>query len=372
MHRLSPEERLVLLLSRPEPSREAIETAGYLIAGCAPDYDRLLSLARTNGVSSLLYHNLKSLEAVPEDVISRLRSGYLWTIGENLRRGAELVHVITLLKKNGIEAVPLKGPVASDLIFGDPGLYPSGDLDILVRPADLERTKKLLLGFGYKESGMAEADMLEGSYHIIFEKGRHSLEVHWNLTFRYFNVPPGFWWEDARAARYQGEEVLTLSPERYLLYAIFRLYSHAFRPLRFLVLVTEIIRKCGEETGQQMLLDLSKTCRMERLVRFTLKLSHDLLGCPVPEEVLRSGLRGYHFLRRLVLSGLFHDVKKIHTRMFFFTALQQTPLDTLKVLLKRVFPSLSEVRLRYRLPLESRMVWLYYLANPLLLFFRKR
>lgn len=331
----------------------------------------MVKLAAMNGVLPLLYHNLKTPEGILENVVDRMRSAYLWTVGENVRKGGETIKVLAQLRENDVEAVPLKGPVASDVIFGNPGLYPSGDLDVLVKPADLERTKKLLLDAGYREGEATEADMLESSYHINFQKDRYFLEVHWNLTFRYFDVPPDFWWEDTRVAQYQGVEVLALSPERYLLYTIFRLYSHAFRPLRFIVLVTEIIRRYEKEVNWQKLFDLSSTHKMERLVRFALKLSHDLLGCPVPGEVLTRRFCGFHSLKRLVLSGLFSDVKKIHRRMLLFTTLQQTPLDTLRVLFRRVFPLAAEIRLRYRLPADSKKIYLYYLLNPFLLFFKK-
>lgn len=369
---MTAEQKIVFLLSRLRPSPEAMASARDLITGSSLDYRRLVALAHMNGVSPLLYHSLKSLEGVPEGIMGELRNTYLCAMRDNIGTAAEVMRLLSLLKEHGIDAIPLKGPVASDIIFGNPGLYPSGDLDILVRPSDLERTKKALLDEGYRESALDERDMLQSSYHINFWKEGYFLEVHWTLTFRYFEVPPEFWWEEVGVMDYQGMEIRALSAERYLLYSIFRLYSHAFRPLRFLVLVAEIINKYRNELDWQSLSFFSEKFRMARLVRFTVKLLHDLLGLDIPETVAKKRLFGYGWLKRLVLSGLFRDVEKIHPRMLLFTALQQSPLDTLRILSQRIFPPLSEIRLRYNLPAGSKKLYAYYLLNPILMIIRKR
>lgn len=372
-HSLSPEEQIILLLARVNPSPTALEEAGSLLKDNPVDFTKMVRSANMSGVSPLLYHNLKSLGGIPEKTMEEFRNAYLFTVKENIGNAAEMKRILMLLKMAGVEAIPLKGAIASDVILGNPGLYPAGDLDMLVRPSDLEGAKRALMDAGYKESdAMDEEDMLRSSYHLLFQQGRNVVEVHWKLAFRYFDIPADFWWEDVRGMEYEGVQMPALSAERYVLYTIFRLYSHAFRPLRFFVLIAEIINKYEKELDWPKLISCARKYKMERLVLFTLKLLNELLECPAPEEVVKRRFSGYHSLKRLVLSGLFQDIKKIHTRMLLFTALQQTPLDTLKVLSQRVFPPLSEVRLRYRLPAGSKKIYAYYLFNPVLLLLRKR
>lgn len=371
---MSPEEQLILALSGIHGSAASLKKAGDLFHryGASIDYRRVLKLAAMNGVSPLLYRNVRTLQGIPDMVLNELRRAYLGTLKENSGKTAEVMRILSSLRANGIEAIPLKGPVASDIVFGDPGLYPSGDIDILVRPADLERTRQVLLQEGYGDSAMNPEDMRRSDYHLILEKERSVVEVHWKLTFRYFEIPPEFWWEDVRRVKYQGAEVLVLSPERYLLYAIFRLYRHAFRPLRFLVFVDGLIERYREELDWARLLIFADTFRMGRLVIFTLRLLQELLGVGIPASATGRSLFGYRELRRLVVSGLFHEVKMVHPRMLLFTALQQTPRDMIRILSGRLFPSLSEIRIRYRLPAESKKVYGYYLLNPLLMMVRKR
>ncbi|MCL5023047.1 MAG: nucleotidyltransferase family protein [Nitrospirae bacterium] len=370
---ITPEENLLLSLSRIGLSKEeARDVERYLREQSQSfDYRALVDLASANGVTPLLYHNLKAVDFVPPEVMKRLRSDYLFTMKENVRKAGEVVRIVSLLRQAKVETIPLKGPVASDVLFGDPGLYPSGDLDILVKPGDLEKTGTVLLREGYRDSEL-DRDRLLSGYHINFGNGRDHLEVHWTLAFRYFDIPPEFWWEEAGVMEYEGLRMPALSPERYLLYAVFRLYSHAFRPLRFLVLAAAIIHRYEKEIDWPKVVSSARKCGMERLVLFTLRLLRELLGANVPGGVLKRRLSGYRRLKGLVLSGLFREAKRLHFRMFLFTALLDSPLDTAKVLLRRVFPPLSEVRLRYNLPTRSKKIYAYYLANPLLMVFRKR
>jgi hypothetical protein len=371
---LNPEEELLLLLSRLNPSAEDEESAVNIICGEAPmDYRRFLTLARLNLVSPLLYLNLRRVDGVPGYVMDELKKAYLTTVRNNARHARETMKLIGLLEKAGVEAVPLKGSLASDMIFGDPGLYPTGDIDLLVRSQSMEKAKEALLGAGYRESyGENEADFLESSYHLIFHDGGYSVEVHWNLVKWAFQAPPDFWWEGASKSRYEGAELTLLSPERYLLYATFHLFTHRFSPLKFLVLVSGLITKYRTEMDWDRLLSSAKSLGMKRLVLFTIRLSHDLLGTDVPGPLLNRNIRGYTLLKNVVLSGLFREVTRTYVRLALFTTLLDAPWETARVLLRRIFPPLSEVRLRYGLSGVSKKVYAYYLLNPLLMVIRKR
>lgn len=375
---LSPEKKIILLLSRANPSASAMKNAEDLLEDRRPvDYAAMAALASMNGVSPLLYHNLKAFDRVaekaPRNVIDQLRTAFLLTVKDNAAKIGEIVRVIDFLRAKGIESIPLKGPFASDVILGSPGLYPSSDIDILVRPSDLDGTVRALMDMGYvKSGGVDERDMLRGTYHLTFHSDRYVIEVHWTLTFRYFDIPPEFWWEETEAAEYEGTEIHMLSPERYILHTIFRLYNKAFRPLKFFVLPAEIINRHKERIDWYKLLSFAGRYRMERLVLFTLRLLNDLLGASIPDRIADARIYGYDFLKRVVISGLFQEDSRTHARMLLFTILQDTPFDTLKVLLGRAFPDESEIRLRYGLSHGSRKVYFYYFLNPLLLLFGKR
>jgi hypothetical protein len=177
----------------------------------------------------------------------------------------------------------------------------------------------------------------------------------------------GFWWEGARREDYNGEGITLLSPEKYLMYSVFRLFSHDFHPLKFLVFTAELINNYGPGMNWSDLSFWSKKYRMSRLMFFTMKLTHELLGAGVPEEIVRRAVPAYSVMAREVLRNLFGEMKRPFARRVVFLFLLDSPFDVMKGLLGRLFPGRGELRLRYGLHGGSGRAYLYYLLNIFLL-----
>ena len=373
----SNEEKIICLLSRLEPSEEDIERTRSIAASSEPaiDHERVMRTASLNGVAPLLYNNLKDRGIFPEEVLSRLRTAYLHSVAGNLRKGKELAGLLALLKKSGIEAIPVKGVVASELIFENPGFYYGSDIDILVRPADVQSTKRILIDSGYIYNEENEQDMLSSHYHLVFQNERHLVEVHWNLVKRYFKVPAEFWWEDVYEEQYDGRKVWCLAPEKYLICAIFRLFSHMYRPLKFFVLVSEICNKYYDRIDWLRFTQFIKKHGMEKVAIFTLRLSNELLGTKVPNGIKDRNVIGYALFRRSAINSLFKDAKRPFASKLLYIFLLGSSYRILRHFLMRIFPQRGELRLRYGIPAGSKTLPFYYALNPILLPFlvlRKR
>jgi hypothetical protein len=374
---LSNEEKIIFLASRLNPSKKDVEDIIRLVTSGSPkiDFKKLIQLAAHNGVAPLLYKNLKPLEILSEEVLSELRNLYLYSIAGNLQKANVLLEILRLLKDQGIAAIPIKGVLAAEIIFENPGLYYGSDIDILVKPSELQKVKHILIESGYDYNEENEPDMLSSHYHIVFSNDHQLVEVHWNLVKRYFNIPPEFWWEDTLLEPYQGQEILCLSPEKYLICTIFRLYSHMFNPLRFLVLVSELCNKYYKKIDWPHFSRLTKEYGMARLITFSLKLSNELLGTKVPDNILNRKIVGYNFFKRSIINQLFRDVTRPHMGKILYVFLMDSPFHIFRHFLMRVFPGKSELRLRYGIPEGSRTLPFYYALNPILLPFlmlRKR
>jgi len=338
------------------------------------DYERLMRLLDMNGISPLAHKNGGRMPGAPEAFRRKLEHRYLSTLRANMLQQRETFNIIGALKSAGVDAIPLKGSVASEVLFDDLGAYPNADIDILVRPDEMERTATILERSGYmKGDALVDGLMDAADYHTAFSNGTYVVEVHWNLVKRYYCISPDFWWENAGSIEVQGTAVTALSAERYLLYTIFRLFSHAFRPLRFFVLVAAIVDKYHDEIDWSLLLGLADRLRMRRLVVFCLKLLHDEFGMEaVPAPIRSERLWGYAFLKEKVRSGVVQESVRIHIRMLLYLLLLDGPQDAMRAVAGRIFPHTSEIRLRYGLPAKSKLVYIYYLLNPIFLVTRKR
>jgi hypothetical protein len=354
---------IILGLSRLRPEQGAVVLAGRLDNS---GWDALVHAAIRNEVAPLVYENVKGLGSVPAGAKEALRAAYLQTVQRNTVAAEETLRVLEHLRARSIPAMPLKGPLFSEAVFGSPALYPSSDIDILVRPVDIGRAGAALRELGYAEDRLPERDMFEAHYHVSFVQARHRVEVHWNLVKRYFDADPEFWWEEADALAHGGRGYPVPSPERYILYLVFRLFSHEFSPLKFQALLAGFINANSGLIDWERLMAHAKQLRMRRLTLFTLALVSDLLGADVPRPFASTRIAGYGPLKQAVLGGLFKEAAGSARRLLYL-ALLDSPLEMLGAALRRVFPGKGELRLRYGLPEGSTRLYLYYVLNPVLL-----
>lgn len=371
MRGLTKEERLVLLLSRPVLSSKEIDTCRGMIRD-GVDWNIFLRKCDIARTSPIVYRNIKSLD-MPEDIEDKLRLRYLGSLRHNLLLKDELKGILSSLNKKGIDAIPLKGPIASEQIFGDIALYTGSDMDLLVRPSDIEEAKRVLIEMGYSEvGGITEEDYIKTNYHLPpYGKNGFYVELHWNLTMRYFHSSPDFWWDEVGEIEYDKERFLCLSPERYILYAIFRLFSHAFYPLKFHVLLAGLIDFYRERIDSDALSLMAKKIGMERLLGFALSMMRDFFDIDIPLRFKGDGIL-MNRIKDMILKGLFDEEPVLTRRMIIYSYLQESLKGYLSLLMRRLFPSQAEIRSRYGIKPGSKRLIFYYLMNPFYLFFGKR
>jgi hypothetical protein len=368
---MKPEEEIILILSRPCSSEQSHKRVRNLLERGNVDYGRFLCLASNNGVSPFIFRSLTEEDGVPGTIAEKLKAAYYGTLKRNLCHLGETLRIAGLLADAGIGAIPLKGSLAAERFFGDAGKYPTSDIDILVRPADLERARHALEADGYRNAeSMSWEDLKMCTYHAVLTKSGYHIELHWNLAIRYFSIDPEFWWQETRLTVHDGREIIELAPERYLLYLIFRAFSKGFFPLKYLALAAGLVQSTGKAFEWDDFYALAEKCGMARVAAFTVSfLCHELgIDCRRPAVGERSP--GYRLFRRIVLSGLFTAGRRVHLRMLLYTIFLLSPKRSLSVLLRRLFPARSEIRLRYGLAAGSNTIYLYYLMNPIFLISR--
>ncbi|MBI5074986.1 MAG: nucleotidyltransferase family protein [Nitrospirae bacterium] len=372
--KLSPEERIVLLLSQPMPSDMVMQEVQTLLSDTARplDYNRLIQQANLNQVTPLLYKNLSTFQIVPHEVMQRLMTHYIMNIQRNADHLEKTLQLIDILRRAGINSIPLKGSFAAETLLGDMGLYPTSDLDLFVQWDDLHVAQKTLIAAGYDLSkGIGEQDQLTASYHLRFYRDNTVLELHWNLVKRYFSADPDYWWEDLKEIEYREQKFFQLSNEKHLLYLISRLFSHGFLPLRFFMLPLIVISRQDVAFDWGTFMRSARALKMERLANFTINLLHDIFFIQIPEAFQCNRMLGYAILKDKVITGFFKPPVNSRLRMVMFLILLESPVDIFRILLRRIFPSSAEIRLRYNLPQSSLRTLPYYILNPFIMLFKK-
>jgi len=85
------------------------------------DWDYLLREASRHRVMPLLYRNLKKTcpETVPSTYLEQLRDSFLANAARNVFLTHKLFEILNLFKENNTTALPFKGPVLAESVFGD-------------------------------------------------------------------------------------------------------------------------------------------------------------------------------------------------------------------------------------------------------------
>jgi protein O-GlcNAc transferase len=186
---LKPELSLLLACARAGDAQEKQAAIQQLLAD-GVDWTLFAQKALAHGFASFAAHTLARLapDDIPGDILDAFHAIADETGRANRALFDELARLLDTLAKNGVEAIPFKGPLLAIQVFGDLGLREFRDLDFLVRDEDLAKTIVTLNNLGYPRAGemtAAQFDLihrLQGQEIILGESSRTAVEPHTRLT----------------------------------------------------------------------------------------------------------------------------------------------------------------------------------------------
>lgn len=273
------------------------------------DWAQLIEWARRNGVAPLVYRRLAHATAgVPAAALDRLRHAYYQNVAANEVRYRELKQIIAALDTAGIPAVVLKGAALALTIYPDPSLRIMGDLDLLVRREHVAGALAALARLGYSKPDRGwlyspEFLMRFGRHLPLQRLGREGaleLEIHWTVIGELWAgsataVDVAGLWARAVPLTGQGWSAYQLAPPDALLHlALHATLLHAFTELglRIYVDVDRLVQCYAVGEGATAFWDQviaqAQAQRLATALYFTLTLSGELLGTPLPAPVLRA------------------------------------------------------------------------------------
>jgi hypothetical protein len=256
------------------------------------EWDAVLRFADHHGTSSLLYQNLSHFgDLVPSPVLAALGQRYQWNLHKSLFLARELMRILDCLGGLGIEVVPYKGVVLSEVYYGDMALRQSGDMDLFVRGRDVVRIKSALGALGYTTRLVipenAVEDYIASGYEWTFDSpaGPNLLELQWALQPRFYAVDfemDGLF-ERAASVTVAGQAVKTPSPEDLLLVLAVHAAKHVWGRLIWLCDIAQIVKV--ENLDWKRVQNHAQEIGVERILRITLLLANRLLGAGIPAPI---------------------------------------------------------------------------------------
>ena len=270
---------------------------GTRLSSLGPEKEHtLLSLARAQRVTALLWHRLKQKgldNTISHEAARRLEEALHRNTLQNLRLYGELRRLLALLKPERIPVILLKGIYLAGTVYESPGLREMSDVDVLARPQDLMAVAARLAEMGYRSTKpiRPETAMREDHHlHRLEKEGYGSFEVHWTLTLPaepYGSDLEGLW-DRAEPVRVAGCDALALSPRDLLLHLSTHVsYHHQFTfGLRPFHDIAEVIRRFGHAFDWDGLFKEAALQGRKRGLYLSLLLAAELAGAAVPAETM--------------------------------------------------------------------------------------
>ena len=282
----------------------------------ALDWDRVLHHVDHHRVVPQVYEALLPIShLVPSQPFDALRSRYQHNARKTLWFTAELLRILSHLKSAGIKALPYKGPVLAQALYGEVTKRQFGDLDILVLPEDVLTAKAALLDLGYKPkielAPPIEKTYVETGYEYSFNAvhAPNLLELQWRIVPRFYSIDfkvadflkradeislgiqemedgrsrPSFRIASAKRQPALGRPIRTLCGEDLMLVLCVHAAKHVWVQLSWLCDIAQLAK--SQQLDWNAIQDEAHRLGIERIVSLNLLLAHNLLGTPLPPQI---------------------------------------------------------------------------------------
>jgi hypothetical protein len=309
----APELALVVACSRWPPGASEEQEVRTRVA--APiDWNLFLAWVRRNRIAPLVYRNLRLVACplVPDAVVLQLQSESMRNARRALMQIAEGARISRLLAAGGIRSMIVKGPVLAQLVYGDPTLRESEDIDLVVDPDSVPEVNRTLASAGYHRvipdvnisRPLLEIYQRRRCQFAYYSETRDlSLELHWRLTSNPLLMPmdSATLWGRSEQVRVAGASLSTLPDEDLFLYLCVHGSAHMWFRLKWLADIAALLQQLRSEVIDRIA-NRARELGVERSFHQAVILAHWLMAAPVPMEALAKAHRD-RAAKRLAIAG---------------------------------------------------------------------
>jgi hypothetical protein len=252
------------------------------------DWERMLRLVDHHRVVPQVYSELSALsDLIPVEHLNALRLRYEDNARKTLWFTGELVRIVGHLESMGIKALPYKGPVLAQTLYGEVTRRQFGDLDILILPTDVLKAKAALHDLGYEPAielaPRIETAYVKTGYEYSFSAvhGSNLLELQWQVLPRFYSIDfdVADFFERADEIVIGDRQVPTIRGEDLLLVLCVHAAKHVWVQLSWLCDIAQLVRT--RQLDWNAIHDEARRLGIERIVSLNLLLAQKLLGSPL-------------------------------------------------------------------------------------------
>ena len=364
-----PENELILCIARREVNPNELHS----LLRQTLNWDYVFAMTQAHGLLPLLQKHLSSTD-VPGHFLTRLKRDSVANSQTVLHLLGKQLRVYKLFREHGIPTALFKGPLLSQMAYGEISLRQAGDIDLLISRKQFDQARLLLESLGYQMYPHLTPAQLAShlNYHCELPFVRDDwftvVDLHWELAPRsfVFKVKADEVMSRLRTVCVCGTQVETFSDEDLVLYQAMHGAKHLWRRLEWISALAESLRAIPT-INWDTIVDRAMSARATRILGLGLRLVQQFSDVDVPSHVLTT-LDADRTMQRMAveirdqLFTTFGPADSTETNLYNLRVMDRKR-DALISALRAIFvPTVPDWQ---ALALPGRLHSLYYAYRPL-------
>jgi hypothetical protein len=375
MNHSRPEHEVILCIAGRELSAYQRAELRRLV-GQPLNWDYLHAMAQAHGLSPLLQKHLSTVgsELVPGHFLARLKREAVANSQMVLHLIGKQLRVYKLFREHGIPVALFKGPLLSQIAYGEISLRQAGDMDLLISRQHFDQAKMSLESLGYQMYPHLTREQLASHLNshcelaFVRDDWFTVVDLHWELAPRsfVFRVKADEVMSRLQTVCVGGTQVETFSDEDLVLYQSMHGAKHLWRRLEWIAALAESL--CSVPAIKwDTIVERATSARATRIVGLGLRLVQEFSDVNVPAHVLMT-LDSEGTMQRMAarireqLFTTFGPADSTETNLYNLRVMDRKR-DALISALRAIFvPTLTDWQ---ALALPASLHSLYYAYRPL-------
>ncbi len=321
-----------------------------------------------------VYNRIKTIKDnghVSPEALDQFKKEHYATVVSNLAKLFAATRIFQELQKESIIVVPLKGIALLETAYKDISARPMTDIDILIKPKDIQKAKIVLKHLGYQYF-----DSYRGSYNFNDSKNRVMIDVHSKFTryeqlfkFNYKEI-----YERLTQIAFNDKvQVHVLCPEHQIVHIALHLAPGLYSDYN-LINFLDLYKLISEYSiDWEYLVEFAKRTKTASYLYAPIYYSTKLFDIKIPEFVLgqldeKLSQKKIQYVHNqyltTVLNGGFEGYKNFLKRLLWAEGLP----ERLKLLRMGLFPDRKEMAQRYSVSENSLNIYSLYMNRLLKMF----
>ena len=251
-------------------------------------WDGLLATAIEHGLVGQLQKIASTTGSIPVNSLRSIETAFLEQATRNFQLTDALFEILRCFRGCAIDVAVLKGPAVALITGGQIAMREFRDLDLLVRPRDINRAVIALGELGFQQtSGDLRKRQGEKDIQFVRDSDKVLVELHWliNAPARSFPLEATGIWDRLQTVHFQNEPISTPGLEDTLLALCIHGSVHGWTSIKWAFDIARILRYKAALLDWATLMQRSTIVGCNRTLLVSVQLVSLLFGVKLPDTM---------------------------------------------------------------------------------------